>query len=250
MSILAGIEIFIQFCFAFHVLKTGRSYWWIFIIMAFPLMGCLIYYFIEVFPESHEYRSAHQTACETPKALDHEADLKRRAAELEACGSVDNRLALAEACSRLQMHAEAERLCESCLTGAFRSDAAILFRFARAAVDNRNWGKAREVIAHLWNAAPKMRPHEVRLLEARILEGQGENDAAISLYRGLIAEYTGLEAHYRYATFLSRLNQHESAMHGFNELFKRSRRFASSHEDEQRWVDAARQAMVNIGTGR
>jgi hypothetical protein len=43
------LSLFIQFCFAFHALKTGRPYWWIFVIMAFPVMGCLIYYFVEVF---------------------------------------------------------------------------------------------------------------------------------------------------------------------------------------------------------
>jgi hypothetical protein len=37
MPILAGIVILIQFCFAFHALKTGRPYWWIFVIMAFPV---------------------------------------------------------------------------------------------------------------------------------------------------------------------------------------------------------------------
>jgi len=33
-----------------HALKTRRPYWWIFVIMAAPVMGCVIYYFVEVFP--------------------------------------------------------------------------------------------------------------------------------------------------------------------------------------------------------
>ena len=103
---------------------------------------------------------------------------------------------------------------------------------------------------HLRSVAPQMRPHEVRLLEARILEGRGDNDAAMSVYHGLVAEYVGLEARYRYASFLSRLNEHESAMHGFNELLKHSGRFAASNEKEQRWVDAARQAVINLGAER
>ena len=246
MPILAGFAIFLQLCFAFHAVKSGRPYWWILVIIAIPLLGCLVYYFIEVFPESRLYLDAEQAA-QMAEVHDPEADLQRRVAELEACDSVENRLALAAECSKLQRHAEAERLCESCLAGPFQADAAVLLNYARAAVDNRNWDKATEVIARLRIAAPNMRPHEVRLLEARILEGQGDNDAAISVYRGLVAEYVGLEAHYRYAFFLSRLNQHESAMHGFNELFKHSRSFPASNANEQRWVDAARQAMVNIG---
>lgn len=249
MPILAGTAIVIQLCFAFHVLKSGRPYWWILAIMAFPLLGCLLYYFLEVFPESPAYREAHQAEPQSAAAPEPDLDLQRRLAAFEACGSIDNRLALAAECSKRQMHAEAERLCESCLAGAFRSDAAVLFRYAQAAVDNRNWGRAGEVIAHLRAVAPQMRAHDVRLLEARILEGQGEIDAAISAYRELLAEQAGLEAHYRYASFLSRLEQHESAMLGFDELFRRSSRFTASNQSEQRWVDAARQAMANIAPG-
>ena len=60
MPLIGAIVVLIQFCFAFHVLKTGRPYWWIFIIMGFPVMGCIIYYFIEVFPGSREHRQANK----------------------------------------------------------------------------------------------------------------------------------------------------------------------------------------------
>ena len=32
MPIIGGLVLLIQFCFAYHALKTGRPYWWIFII--------------------------------------------------------------------------------------------------------------------------------------------------------------------------------------------------------------------------
>lgn len=243
MPILAGVVILIQFCFAFHVLKSGRPYWWIFIIMSFPVMGCVIYYFVEVFPGSREHRSAHKTARKLVKALQPDADLKRRAEELEICGSVDNKMALAEECANHQMYAEAARLYESCLSGAFQTDGAILFGLARASVEQRDWTKASEAIARIQADAPKTRPQDVRLLEARILEGRGENDAALAAYRDLIPVFVGLEARFRYGDFLSRLGQHEAAGHMFNEVVKHSQRFASSIEDEQRWASAARQAI-------
>lgn len=243
MPILAGIVLLIQFCFAFHALKTGRPYWWIFVIMAFPVMGCVIYYFVEVFPGSREHRSVHKTARKLAKALQPDADLKRRAEELEICGSVDNKMALAEECMSHQMYSEAVRLYESSLNGAFRSDGAILFGLARASVEQRDWDKASATLARLKADAPKTRPLEVRLLEARVLEGRGENDAALSAYRDLIPVFVGLEARYRYGAFLARLGQNEAASHVFNEVIKHSKRFASSVEDEQQWASAARQAI-------
>jgi hypothetical protein len=243
MPLLAGLVILIQFSFAFHALKTGRPYWWIFIIMGFPVMGCLIYYLVEVFPNSREQRKVNRAARKFAKILQPHADLKRRAEELEICGSIENKMALAEECMSNEMYAEAYMLYESCLTGAYRTDGAILFGLARAAVEHRDWGNASGALARLKAEAPKTRPQEVRLLEARVLEGRGENDAALAVYRDLIPVFVGLEARYRYGEMLARLGQHEAASHMFNEVISHSKRFASSLEDEQRWANAARQAI-------
>lgn len=250
MPLLAGIAILIQFCFAFHVLKTGRPYWWIFIIMSFPVMGCVIYYFVEIFPGSREHRKAHKAARKIAKALQPDADLKRRAEELEICGSVDNKMSLAEECINHQMYADAEKLYESCLSGAFESDGAILFGLARAAVENQSWTKATDAIARLKSAAPKYHPLDVRLLEARVQEGLDQRDAALSIYQELVPVFVGLEARYRYAALLSRIGQHEPALEVLNEIVKNSRRFASSLEDEQYWASAARQAVAAFGRDR
>ena len=243
MPILAGIVLLIQFTFAFHALKTGRPYWWVFIIMAFPVMGCVIYYFVEVFAGSREHRTVYKTARKLVKALEPDADLRRRAEELEICGSVDNRLALAKECMNYGMYAEAVKLHESCLAGAFAADGNILLGLATAAVELRDWDKASRALATLKADAPKTRPLDIRLLEARIMEGRGENDAALAAYRDLIPVYVGLEARCRYGMFLTRIGHNEAAGHMFKEVLRHSKRFASSVEDEQRWVSAAREAV-------
>jgi hypothetical protein len=250
VPLLAGIEILIQFCFAFHVLKSGRPYWWIFIIMSFPVMGCVIYYFVEVFPASREHRSVHKAARKIAKALQPDADLKRRAEELAICGSVDNKMSLAEECINHQMYAEAEQLYESCLAGAFQSDGAVLSGLARAAVENRNWEKAAETIARLKTVAPKFRPLDVRLLEARVFEGQGRNDAALSVYQELVPIFVGLEARFRHASFLSQIGRQDEAMQAFGEVVNNPKRFASSLDDERYWADAARQSLARMATGK
>lgn len=245
MPIIGALVLLIQFSFAYHALKTGRPYWWIFIIMGFPVMGCLIYYFVEVFPGSREHRSAHKTARKLAKALQPDAELKRRAAELEVCGSVDNKMALAEECMEHGMYAEAMSLYESCLQGAFMNDGAILFGLARASIEGGDWHKAASVLARLKADAPKTRPLDVQLLEARLHEGLGRNDEALAAYRELIPAFVGLEARFRYGQLLMRLGQHEAAGQMFDEVLKHAKRFASSVEDEQRWVSAAKQAIAN-----
>ena len=244
MPLIGAIVLLIQFCFAFHVLKTGRPYWWIFIIMGFPVMGCIIYYFVEVFPGSREHRQANKAVRNLVKVLQPDADLKKRAEELEICGSVDNKIALAAECMNHQMYAEAIKLYESCLNGAWAADGAILFGLAKAAVEAGDWDKAASAIARLKADASKTRPAEVRLLEARVLEGRSENDAALAIYRDLVPAFVGLEARYRYGDLLQRLGKNEAAMEMFNEVVKHSKRFTSSLEEEERWASAAKRAIA------
>ena len=56
MRLLTILLVVIQFTFAFHAVKTGRGAKWVFIIMLAPVVGCLAYYFLEVFPHSREER--------------------------------------------------------------------------------------------------------------------------------------------------------------------------------------------------
>jgi len=243
MPILGAVVLLIQFCFAYHALKTGRPYWWIFVIMAFPVMGCVIYYFIEVFPGSREQRKANKAARAIARALEPDADLRKRAEELEICGSLDNKLAFAAECMNHGLPAEAVRLYASCLTGAYANDATILLGLAKAAIEAGDWGAAQGALARLKSVAPKARALEVRLLEARLLEGRGETDAALALYRELVPAFVGLEARYRYGRLLMRQGKHDAALEMFNDILKQAKRFASSIEEEERWADAAREAI-------
>lgn len=98
MPILGAVVLLIQLCFAYHALKTGRPWWWIGIIMGFPVGGCLLYYFIEVFPNTRESRKAEKAVQSIVKSFDPDKSLREHVANLEDCGSVDNRIALARSC--------------------------------------------------------------------------------------------------------------------------------------------------------
>ena len=243
MPIIGALVLLIQFSFAYHALKTRRPYWWIFVIMGFPVMGCVIYYFVEVFPGTRGERNVQRTARRIVKALQPDADLRRRAEELEICGSVDNRRALADECIQHQMYPEAIRLYESCLEGAYANDATMLYGLARAAVEGGEWDKAATAIARLKAHAPAARPHDVRLLEARVLAGRGEREAALAAFRELMPVYVGLEARYRYGRYLDDLAQHEAALQTYNDLIAHAKRFGCSLEDEQQWLASAKRAI-------
>lgn len=243
MPIVAGFVFLIQLSFVVHALKTGRPYYWVLVIMSFPVLGCVIYYFVEVFPGSREHRDAHRAARKLVKQLAPDADLKRRAEELEVCGSVDNRIALARECTAHQMHDEAIRLYESCLAGAFANDPALLYALARACVDGGRFDKAEPVVMRLQADAPAMKPLEVRLLQARIREARGDTDGAIALYRELLPQFVGHEVRFRYGDLLARLGQHAAASAQFDEILKLAKRQGTPIDEERAWIDAAKRAL-------
>lgn len=144
--------------------------------------------------------------------LEPDAELRKRAEELEICGSLDHKLALAAERMNHRMFVEAAKLYESCLAGAYAADGAILLSLARCAVEGGDCHRGAEVVARLKAAAPKLRPLEARLLEARIHESRGECDAALAIYREILPAFVGLEARYRYGRLLLRLGRQDAAM--------------------------------------
>jgi hypothetical protein len=235
----------IQFSFAFHAMKTGRGARWIMIIILAPVIGCLLYYFLEVFPHSREERTLRKHVRDIAKSLNPDGELKRRTEQVAVSASVDNRAALADECLEKGMFDEAIRLYESCLEGPHANDARILFACARAHFYNGGHRLAEEILGRLEKAHPRFRRDEALLLRARVLDALGDTQGATGIYDRLRDSYVGFEAKYRYGVMLKRLGQAEKAEELFAFIGAHSRRTAV--ESEQEWVKLAaqeRQAKV------
>jgi hypothetical protein len=241
---LTILMVVIQFSFAFHALRTGRDQKWIWIIILAPVVGCLAYYFMEVFPHSREERQLRRRIHDIAKALNPDGELKRRAEDVATTASVDNRAGLADECLEKGMFDEAIRLYEGCLEGPHANDARILFSCARAYFYNGNHRQAEEILRRLEKAHPRFRREEAQLLEARVLDALGETERALAIYAKLRDQYVGFEAKYRYAALLKRLGREREAAELFDFIVTHARR--SALESEQEWVNAARKEREAI----
>src|SRR5262245_61109840 len=147
MPLLAAVVFIIQACFAYHALKTGRPYWWVFIIMGFPVMGCLIYYFVEVWPNTREStraaRAVQKAVDGLSRSMEPDKELKRRIAELELNPSIDNKLSLAAECTASQLPGEAAKIYRSCLVGPYAMDPHIKLLLAQAEIASNDPAGAR-----------------------------------------------------------------------------------------------------------
>jgi hypothetical protein len=244
MPLLVALNLLVQVCFVVHVYRSGAPRYWVFVILAFPVVGSLAYVFMEVLPHSREARAA---ARRVARALDPGRGLREKAESLALCGSIDNRVALAEECLAAGMPEEAAMLYRSCLTGAYEHDPHLRFGLVRALVEQGAWDDAAQAVAQLRKDDPCHRPNEVRLLRARVLEATGETGTALGEYRELVDAFTGLEARCRYGLALERLGRLDAARAVFEEVLAQAQRNASPIESEARWAKLARERLAATG---
>ena len=244
MPILGAVVLLIQICFAYHALKTGRPYWWLFVIMAAPVVGCVLYYFIEVFPSTRESRKAEKAVQAIAKAFDPDKSLREHAANLEDCGSVDNRVTLARSCMGRGMFREAAALYRSCLTGVHETDPDIRHGLAAALFGMGDFNEAHAVAHALRKSHASFRAPEVRLVAAKALESLGRFDEALAEYRVLADTYAGEEGRWRCGALLQRMGRTAEAGEIFQRMLRNAERMPEHYrEAQQEWLAAAREQV-------
>jgi hypothetical protein len=240
MPVIIVVTVIIQACFIYHVFKTGRPYWWAFVILSFPVIGCVAYYFVEIFPDSREHHAARKAADNIARTIAPDRELKRRVEEMQICGSVENKVALAAECTRSQRHAEAVSLYESCLNGIYAADAQLLLALAEAYFMSGQVEKSSAGLARLKSVNANYKPDRARLLLARLLEARGEDKAALLEYEQLAENAAGLEAKVRYGLLLNRLGFNKQSELVLSEVLRHVRRQNQLPESEREWANIAR----------
>jgi len=243
MPLVLALNVFIQLCFVVHVYRSGAPRYWVFVILAFPVAGCAAYYFLEVFPRSREAFTVRRAARNLARTFDPHKDLRARMDEVEVCGSIDNRVALAEECLANGLAGEAVTLYRSTLAGAYESDPHLRLGLARALVEHAAWDAAADAVEGLRRDHPCHKPNDTRLLHARVLEGRGETEAALAEYRELAPAFVGLEARCRYGQLLERLQRRDEARSAFDAAVTQAKRNASPVAAEARWAKLARERL-------
>jgi hypothetical protein len=244
-----GLIFLLQIALAIHAYRTGRMNPWLWIIVFVPGLGCLLYVILELLPELAGGATARRVKRDLVATVDPGRDYRALAREVEIAPTVHNRLRLADECVRLGRDAEAQALYAACATGLHAADPAILGSLARTRLATGDLAGSREALDALRAENPDWRPAEVALLYARVLEGQGEEQAALAALRALATTYPGEEARCRYADLLARTGQVDAARAEYREIMRRVELQGRVYRKaQQTWYDAARRG-VNLATG-
>ena len=236
----------VQCCFVYHVFKTGRPAWWAYVILGAPVVGCIAYYFVEIFPGSREHLVANRATRDIARALNPDKDLKRCLEAVEIAPTVVNKVALAQEWLRFGRAQEAIDLYRETRTGPHADDPDLALGLALAMPQPMTSRKRARSPKSCEPSTGKFRENDVALLHARALEGLGEHTSALDEYERLADAAVGLEAKMRYGQLLKRLGHETQARSVFEAVLAHAKRFNVKHEEEQAWVSVARKELAQL----
>lgn len=230
-----------------HVVRNGRPYWWIWIIMGFPLVGALAYGFVEIRPSWGQ--------------MDWQAILWRlkgareririREQVFEEAPTADRCVALATELRGNGMHRRACEALSAGLVGPFRSDTTLLLLLADSHLE---LGEPDDAQSCLDRCCERLRNDEERaisLARARILSMQGRLAEAEPLFRDVTKGRRSEAPRYYHAEALVQAGRVDEANAILDDMLKRYRSGTPVYRRLERdWFHAARRLRNNPGRER
>lgn len=234
----------IQALAIFHIIKTGRDFRWIFLIIFLPGLGALIYFVIEVLPSLRSNPAARRTMKNMGKIVDPTRQLRSQQLAYDRSQNVETSTRLANELIRDGKYDEAIQLCNDARTGVFEDDPTILLALANAHFAKHAFRECVEALDLLREKNPSFRSPEGHLLYARALEGDGQTDRAIEEYDAVSRYFPGAEARVRFAQYHERLGNKDLAMQMFRQIVDDARIAPRHFQRAQRqWIDIAKKAV-------
>jgi len=244
MTILVWI---VQLALIVHVLQTGRSRYWIMILIFMPLIGGLAYFVIELLPQFSGSITGQRAVRNVKKTLNPGADLRQTEAAWNQSPNVDNGRRYAEALLDSGEDEKAEDIIDQALKGLFATEPTLLLVKARLQFEKERTGEVIETLELLQEHNPDFRSAEGHLLYARALEAQGQIDNAVREYSAVSGYFPGVEARYRLALCLG-VAGNSTASRSELESILNDAKLAPPHfrKSQKTWLDAVKHELARV----
>ena len=247
MSLTTILVWIVQLALIVHVLKTGRSRYWIMILIFMPLIGGLAYFVIELLPQFSGSITGQRAVRNVKKTLNPGADLRQTEAAWNQSPNVDNGRRYAEALLDSGEDEKAEDIIDQALKGLFATEPTLLLLKARLQFEKERTGEVVKTLELLQEHNPDFRSAEGHLLFARALEAQGQIDNAVREYSAVSGYFPGVEARYRLALCLE-VAGNGTASRSELESILNDAKLAPPHflKSQKTWLDAVKQELARV----
>lgn len=235
------VSLLFQVVLVVHIMKTGRNFYWVYIVMFFPGVGPLAYFIVEILPELLNGRTGRKAQRVFFKTINPDKDLRKASAAFEVADTAQNAIVLAEQLLERERFAEAKELYMRYLKGLHADDPQLLLGLARARFGLEDYRGAIQCLDDLKEKNPDYKSPDGHLLYARAKEQLGDLESAIHEYEVLAGYYSGPEPACRLGLILKSMGNLQQAQELFERVIKRSktagRHYNSIHKE---WVALAK----------
>ena len=239
------ISLFVQVALVVHIVKTGRSTTWIWIVVMLPMAGSIAYFILEILPELSQSSAGRKTKKNVGKLINPDKELKAALHNYSITETVENSNRLAEAYTAKGMFEEARQLYEKSLKGIYSTDPDIMHRLASANFELKDFKQAKQLLDDLIVKNPDFKNADAHLLYAKVLEQLGETESALKEYQVLDGYYKGLEATYRYSMLLKKTGDNKKATELFEKILHKSK-ISSKHYNslQKEWINKTKNEVT------
>ncbi|MBC9249322.1 hypothetical protein A9179_03420 [Pseudomonas alcaligenes] len=235
MPILALLLIACQVVCGLHVVRSGQERYWLYLIIALPGLGCLIYALAIMLPDMLGSRSGRRAVNQLHDRLDPQRHLRALRADLEMSDTRETRVRLADELLRLDQAEEAASHYQTALRGIHSHAPDIMLGLARAQFAGNAAGACRTTLEQLIEHNPQFRSADGHLLYARALARLGDSAKAEEEFQALVAYFAGPEARLYYAQLLRQLGRSDEAHNLLTQIADYARRaprhYRNLHQD-------------------
>ncbi len=232
-GVIAKLLWLLQLALIVHVFKTGRPFWWLWILLIAPVIGGIAYILIELVPN---LSAGGGFTLWKPRAW----RIRDLRAELEESDTVKLRLRLAAELLAGGETAEACTVAEASLHGAFRDDPHTLANVARYRLEAGKFAEALDALGQVKVEADRMLGQEVAFLRGWALVQAGRHAEAQPILRQIESVLLGEQPRYFLAVSLAQSGDRPAARAIWADIRKRFRRAGRGwRRAEQRWFKLA-----------
>lgn len=227
-----------------HVVRTGQSWFWLWIILILQPLGGLVYLAAVIAPPLLGGRTARRLGAAARETLDPHREYREAKADCDDAPTVRNQSRLAAAAAELGRHEEAERLYAAAAQGVHVDDPTLNLGRAKALLDLGRAAEALPILDRLQADPDQGRAGALALARARALEAAGRLGEAEQAYRAAVESVPGFEALGRQGAFLARSGRTAEARDLLADLDRRIARTSPQFRREARhWRDLIAEAL-------
>jgi hypothetical protein len=228
------LPMIVQALFIIHVIKTGRSTSWIYLLVFLPYAGGIAYLVVEFIPSMFNRRRVDRAAESIGDFWRPGGKIGRMEDLALYSPTFKNVSALGDAYLDLGRYADAARVYQGCLKPPFENNDVYLYKLAFAHYKTVEFEKADDVMEKIsLIGLGKLKAQEI-LLRGKIFEGMERWDDAKKYYHDASLKSSDLSYRFEYGLYLKRTGDLQGSKVEFDEVSNLFRRLPRAFQRQYR----------------